>query len=264
LLPDSIKNRIASLNRTRILCVLALLITGNATMTFAQTVASQTVASQTDTFHIRYTSFILPQPLPNGRYQHAVAVQWVIVPKDWSLDNVQAPMFNYSGKYSFGKGFNAQVSASTIVVSNRIAVGPYWNYSIDDRWHVGVGYQVAFNYGVLKEFGFNTTLTGWETQPSLTVGYGFDKSVLTVRGDLYYTEALYLHEGGNTIGFNGGMNGYSITSTLEQRLFGNHLMSFGVKLSVLRYHILAWPAFPVNSYRYLVPEFQIGFKLGKK
>ncbi len=226
--------------------------------------AAQTVASQTDTFHIKYTSFILPQPLPTGRYSHAIAVQYIVVPKDWSLDNIQAPMFNYSGKYTLPKGFNVQVSASTIIVSNRIALGPYWNYSFD-RLHVGIGYQWAFNYGRLSEFGFNTVLTGWEQQPSLTVGYSFDKSVITVRGDLYHTEALYLSEGGNTIPFtNGLVNGYSITSTLEQRLWGNRLMSFGVKLSVLRYHILAWPAFPVNSYRYLVPEFQIGLKLGKK
>jgi hypothetical protein len=227
--------------------------------------SAQTQDTESDTFHIRNSSFILPKPWPKGKYTHSMGVQYVIVPKDWSLDNIQAPMFNYNGKYTLPKGFNVQATLSTILVSNRLSAGPFWNYSFSDRIHMGVGYQVAFNYGRLKEFGFNTVLTGWEQQPSLTLGYSFEKTVVTVRGDLYYTTALYLEEGGNVIPFtNGGMNGYSITTTLEQRLWKNRLMTFGVKLAMLRYHILAWPAFPVNKYRYLVPEFQIGLKLGKK
>jgi hypothetical protein len=220
---------------------------------------------QSDTFRIKNTSFILPQPVQYKKYTHSMGIQYVIVPKDWSLDNIQAPMFNYNGKYALPKGFNIQGTLSTIIVSNRISAGPFWNYSFNDNFHVGIGYQVAFNYGRLSEFGFNTVLTGWEQQPSLTLGYNFNKSVITVRGDLYYTSALYLSEAGNVIPFtNGGTNGYSITGTVEQRLWKNRLFSFGVKLAVLRYHILAWPAFPVNKYRYLVPEFQLGLKLGKK
>lgn len=224
-----------------------------------------TKESVDDKFDIKRTSFLLPQPLPAGKYHHAIAVYYVIVPKDWSLDNIQAPMFNYSGKYTLPKGFNLQASLSMLIISNRIAFGPYWNYSFNNNFHAGIGYQIAFNAGFLKEFGFNTVLTGWEQQPSVTIGYSFRKSALTIRGDMYYANVFYLEEGGNVVTFkNGGLNGYSITTTLEQRLWGNRLMSFGVKVNLVRYHIIAWPAFPVNRYRYLVPEFQIGYKLGKK
>jgi hypothetical protein len=221
-------------------------------------------AGATDHYRIRDDSFILPQSLPGGKYTHSIGINYVIVPKDWSLDNIQAPMFNYSGKYSLPKGFNIQANISTLILSNRIVVGPFWNHAFGNHLYVGIGYQVAFNAGVLKEFGYNTVLTGWEQQPSVTVGYSFNKSVLTVRGEIYYTNAFYLEEGGNVIGFtNGGLNGVGVISTLEQRLWKNRLMSFGVKLAVVRYHILAWPTFPVNKYRYLVPEFQLGLKLGK-
>jgi len=47
---------------------------------------------------------------------------------------------------------------------------------------------------------------------------------------------------------------------LEQRLWANRLFSFGVKVAHIKYHIVAWPAFPVNNYRYYVPEFQLGLK----
>jgi hypothetical protein len=240
--------------------ILCFLFAGTTTRSF-----SQSSDPQLDTFHIKNTSFILPQPVQQKKYTHSMGIQYVIVPKAWSLDNIQAPMFNYNGKYALPKGFNIQGTLSTIVVSNRISAGPFWNYSFTENFHVGVGYQLVFNYGRLSEFGFNTVLTGWEQQPSVTFGYNFEKTVVTIRGDLYYTSALYLAEAGNVIEFtNGGTNGYSITGTVEQRLWKNRLMSFGVKLAMLRYHILAWPAFPVNSYRYLVPEFQIGLKLGKK
>lgn len=78
---------------------------------------------------------------------------------------VNAPMFNYSAKYALSKGFNLQGELSTLFISNRLSAGPFWNYQ-KENLYLGVGYQVAFNYGVLKQFGFNTVLTGWEQQPS--------------------------------------------------------------------------------------------------
>ena len=245
----------------RLCCGMALFLL----ITTGEGAFAQNAGDKSDTFSINRSSFILPQPLPKGKYTHSIGIFYVIVPKDWSLDNIQAPMFNYTGKYTLPKGFNVQGSISTLIVSNRFTLGPWWNYSFNNNFHVGVGYQIAFNAGVLKEFGFNTVLTGWETQPSVMVGYSFPKSALTVRGDLYYMEAFYLQSGGNVVPFTDRtFNGYSITTTLEQRLWRNRLMSFGVKLNVVRYHILAWPAFPVNRYRYLVPEFQYALKLGKK
>lgn len=213
-----------------------------------------------DGFDIKASSFLLPQPLTSGKYSHTISINYVLVPKDWAHDFVNAPMFGYSAKYTLPAGFNLQANISTLFVSTRANLGPTWNHSFDN-FHVGVGYQVAFNLGYLGEFGFNTLLTGWEQQPSVTLGYSFQKSAIVMRGDLYYTTALYVSQGGNTVAYTDGyVNGYSVTTSFEQRLWKNRLMSFGVKLNYLRYHILAWPALPVNAYRYLVPEFQVGLK----
>jgi len=216
--------------------------------------------SVNDHFDIRNSSFLLPLPLPAGKYSHALAVRNVIVPKDWALDNIQAPFINYSAKYTLPKGFNIQGSLSTLFISNQVALGPFWNYSIDN-YHFGVGYQVVFDYGVLNQFGFKTKLTGWEQMPSLTVGYSFKKSAIILRGDMYYTNVLHLNEGGNVLTVaNGFLNGYGLTATLEERLWANRLFFFGIKVAHIKYHIVAWPAFPVNNYRYYVPEFQLGLK----
>jgi hypothetical protein len=212
----------------------------------------------TDTFNILNESFLLPQAHAKSKYTSAIYLFNIVIPKAWTLDNIKAPMFSYAGKYSLPHGFNIQASIATLIISTRINAGPFWHYSVNNC-HFGLGYQVAFNYGRLRHFGFYSTLTGWEQQPSATFGYSFKTMAVTLRGDLYWTSALYASEGGNVIPYTDPfINGYSITTSLEQRLWKNRVMSIGFKWSYLRYHIVAWPAFPVNKNKYLVPELQIG------
>ncbi|WP_448699273.1 hypothetical protein ACFGVR_20075 [Mucilaginibacter sp. AW1-3] len=221
---------------------------------FSQTAGSGIVQ---DTFDIKNSSFLLPQALPKGKYYQEVAILQVVVPKDWTTENITAPMLSYAGKYTLPYGFNLQASLATLIISYRLNLGPFWNYSVNN-FHFGAGYQVAFNYGFLKQFGFNTQLNIWEQQPSLTAGYSFKTMAVILRGDMYYTSSLSQTQAGHTISYPSLLNGFSISGNLEQRLWKNRLMSFGVKLNYLRYHIIAWPAFPVNQYRYWVPEFDLG------
>ncbi len=225
---------------------------------YAQTTSSNTKADSTDDgFDIKKSSFLLPQALPSGKYYQRLAVLYVVVPKDWTTETITAPMFGYEGKYTLPYGFNMQASLATLFISYRLLFGPFWNYSVNN-FHFGLGYQVAFNYGFLNQFGFKTVLNIWEQQPSLTVGYSFKKTAVILRGDLYITNSIHETQGGNTISYPGFTNGYSVTSAVEERLWKNRLMSFGFKLNYVKYHIIAWPAFPVNQYRYWLPEFDLG------
>jgi len=238
---------------------LLLLLFFTAQINYAQ---PATTTAQKDTLHddfdIRNSSFLLLQPLPKGKYYQNVSIQYVVVPKDWTTSIISAPMLSYAGKYTLPYGFNLQASLATLFISYRLNLGPFWNYTVD-HYHFGAGYQVAFNYGFLNQFGFKTNLTIWEQQPSIAAGYSFKKAAITVRGDLYWTNSIYQTQGGHTVPYTTSfINGYSITTALEQRLWKNRLMSFAVKLGYLRYHIIAWPAFPVNQYRYWVPEFHLG------
>lgn len=239
---------------------LLIILFGNIQKNFAQEKPS-TPAVAPDEFNIKKASFLLPQALPKWKFSQAFSIYYVVPPKDWTLGIVKAPFFNYSCKMTLPEAFNVQASVSTIFVSNRFNVGPFWNYSVND-FHFAVGYQVAFNLGYLTEFGFNTKLKGWEQQPSLTAAYSFGKTAVILRGDLYYTTSLYVDEGGHTISAaDNFLNGYSVTASFDQRLYKNKVMSLGLKINYVRYHIIAWPALPVNSYRYVVPEFQLGINL---
>ena len=215
-------------------------------------------AQDTARFDIKEHSFLLPLRQAPWKYSHAIYLQYVVPPKDWTLDAVVAPMFNYTGKYTLPQGFNVQAGVSSLIISNRFNLGPFWNHSWGN-WHVGVGYQIAFNFGVLQQFGFDTILTGWETQPSLTLGYSFERTAVSIRGDLYNTLDISLSEGGNTLSnAERFFNGYSILTSFEQRLTRQRVMSLGFRMNYLRYHIIAWPALPASKYSYFMPEFVIG------
>jgi hypothetical protein len=217
---------------------------------------------QTDTFDIYKASFLLPQPLPGGHYSSALSIIYIVTPRDWTDDIVAAPMFSYEGKYTLPKGFNIQASLATLFISYRILMGPFWNYKLSDNNYIGLGWQVAWNFGILNQFGFATTLTGWEQQPSITLGHAFKSTVLTVRADLYWTNALYISEGKYTLPSpNAFINGYSFSANFEQKLYKNKALDLGFKLDYVRYHIIAWPAFPVNRKNYWVPEFTLGINL---
>jgi hypothetical protein len=217
------------------------------------------VSDSTKAFDIKEVSFLLPQPKPKGKYSQALSLVYVVLPKDWTLDVINAPSFCYEGKYTLPKGFNVQGSFSTLLISNRLNLGPFWNYS-KGNYHMGLGYQVGFNFGVLNQFGFKTQMAIWEQQPSLTLGYSFPKTALVLRGDVYWTSSVYEYQGGHTVSnTNSYLNGWSGSANFEQRLHKKKLLFFGIKMNYIRYHYIAWPAFPVNQYRYWVPEIHIGF-----
>jgi hypothetical protein len=46
-----------------------------------------------------------------------------------------------------------------------------------------------------------------------------------------------------------------------QKLYKNRAINFNLQMDYIQYHIIAWPAFPVNGKRYWMPEFKVGLNL---
>ncbi len=219
------------------------------------------VVSNYQSFNIKSASFLLPLAHPAWHYYHSISFSYVDIPPAWTLDRINAPMLSYNAKFSLPYGLNVQTSLSTMIVSNRLNIGPFWNFSIHN-YHFGIGYQLAYNLGFLNQSGYDTKFSGWEHQPSVTAGYSFKKFAIILRGDYYWTKSIDLNEGGHTLHlWNGMNNGYSVSASIEQRLYKNKVVSLGVKVNNIRYHFVAWPAFPVNQYSYIVPEFTLGINL---
>jgi hypothetical protein len=226
-----------------------------------QTHYNSKMASEYDSFDIKSASYLLPQAHPKWHYFHSFTFSYLDIPAAWALQKVCAPMLTYNAKLSLPYGFDMQASLATIYVSNRLNFGPSWNYSIH-HYHFGIGYQIAYDFGHLNQYGYKTTFSGWEQQPSVTAGYSFKKIAIILKGDLYQTNSLDFNEGGHSVPmWNSFTNGYSISASVEQRLYRNKVISVGIKMNNIRYHFLAWPAFPVNQYHYWVPEIQLGIRL---
>ena len=208
-----------------------------ASLLFALSLPGYSQNKQTDTFDIYKASFFLPQPLPGGHYSSSISVLYVVTPKDWTLDNITAPMFSYQAKYTLPMGFNLQAGLSSLIISNRIYFGPYWNYQFD-RNYVGLGWNVAWNYGKLNQFGFATTLTGWEQQPSITFGHAFTRTAndYKSRSVLDKSTLSFGRRSFTASEANGLINGYSFSASFEQKLYKNRALSLGLKMDYIQYH----------------------------
>src|SRR5436190_23212160 len=74
---------------------LAFTIINNAE---GQTTSVTNSGNKSEEFDIKNESFLLPQPLPSGKYTSAIYLLDVFIPPDWTLDVIKAPMIVYSGK----------------------------------------------------------------------------------------------------------------------------------------------------------------------
>src|SRR3954468_16287887 len=81
-----------------------------------QSLAQDNNTSAKDTFDINKASFRLPLPKPGRKYTHAISFIHLVIPKDWTLDFINAPMFSYEGKYALPKGFTLEGSVATLFI----------------------------------------------------------------------------------------------------------------------------------------------------
>ncbi|CAN5611785.1 hypothetical protein BH10BAC4_BH10BAC4_21790 [soil metagenome] len=220
---------------------------------------SQSGLSSKDTFDIKTKTFFLPNRTSNRDFRHMISVTRYFLPSDWTNIAVNAPMFNYTARYSLPMGFSIEGGISTLFVSNKFMLGPRWSYS-RGNFHVGISYQYGYNLGFLNEWGFSTLVTSWSHLPGVSVGYNFRRSAITLRAGLEYIGDIYYKTGENvTTTSNFKLNGSNLAAILEQRLTKNHLMTFAFEIDHVNFVMLAWPAFPVNNKTYFVPQVTWGY-----
>lgn len=206
-------------------------------------------------------TFHVPVPYPSGTFRHTVWVNTYFLPTDWTNVAIGAPMFNYSARYYLPAGFGAEGNVSTLFVSSRFSAGPMWNYGTG-KFHFGITYLIGYNLGILNDFGFSTTVTGWNQIPTFSFGYRFKRSSVTAKFGWEYFGNVTYKTGSNTTTFDQRyLNGWFTKLVLEQKMWKNHTAAFGVTFNRMNFIMLAWPAFPVNNKRYLIPEVSLGLTL---
>jgi len=225
--------------------------------------AAAVAQAQPQSFDIRRESMYLPAPQESGRFGHSLALVQIYLPKDWLERSISGPMVEYKVNYALPKGLELNGSFRTLVVANDLRAGFAWKYSFSPSWHMGVGYQLAFDFGFLRTYGYDNTVRILQHHPVLRLGYNKKDIAFTVQGKLDYISSarvsLGAYETDNLIRYL--FNGFSCGAFIEQRLTRHHSVSFGFIANFDKFIILGWPAFNTIHYKYFIPELNIGFKL---
>ena len=175
-------------------------------------------AQESDTFDIAASSMYYPHRLSSGEFAMEVAMSQVKLPFDWLETAIQAPLFHFHALYGLPKGFSVDGRLSTLFVSNQIALGPHWSFQ-KSKVSFNVGYDVAYTFGQLNQFGFASSANSWINYPNVSVGYTFKDVAFTLKGEWVVVTAFSTKQGDNEISTEKNFsNGYTIGIYMEQRV----------------------------------------------
>lgn len=222
-----------------------------------------TANAQIKEFDIREKSMYLPVPQKAGKFDHSITLAQIYLPKQWLELAISGPMVEYKANFALPKGFSIQGNLNTLIVANELRLGAQWSHSFTDHLHFGIGYQVGFEYGFLRQFDYNNTIRVWEHHPMIRVGYSFKKVAFTLQGKIDWMSSAKLSlDDYATSNITGSMfNGYSFGLFIEQRLTRRNSICFGFISNFNKFNILGWPALNTVDHKYFIPEVNIGFKL---
>jgi hypothetical protein len=208
-------------------------------------------------------TYFFPHPAGPQNIIQTVGLSMAKLPEDVvETDDVfRAPLFAYNLKYGLPENLNLETGLTTNIVTYHISLGPSWNYSAD-RMGLSVGTDLAFWFGQLKQFGFNTTYNGWILYPNVSAGYAFDNFTVSAKAEIVLNLAETSKNGENEISNNSDFyNGYTIGLYLEQPLWQANYVVVGARATYLKFYYPMWAAFSTFDRAYYIPEFTFKFIL---
>ena len=232
-----------------VLSICAMLILNSA--------PAQTLGTTPGTLH--YPLAITPK-----EFKTEFAVSFSKMPQDVVEESasIRWPLFTLEANYGLPENFILKGRINTQIITNHLLLGGKWVYAPHERVHLSVGYDIAYWFGQLKQYGFNNTAHGWINYPNLTVGYDFGKVALSVKGELNIVTSHTLYADDIEVStdqnfFNGG----SFTVYLEQPLWKNTTVSLAYRSNFLKFYYPEWLLFPTINQFYFIPELEVGFRL---
>lgn len=208
-------------------------------------------------------TFFYPHNFRSQQIVSSLGVSTAKLPEDVveTDDIIRAPLFSYRMKYGLPKNFLAEGGIESNIVTFNISLGPKWNYQVD-RWGFSAGTDIAFWFGKLTHFGFDTKTNGWMLYPNISAGYQFDKFAISLKSELVFNLAEKSTQGeleiSNDLDF---FNGWTIGIYLEQPLWKDNFVVIGLRSTFLKFYYPLWAAFSTFDRSYFIPEATITFTL---
>lgn len=213
--------------------------------------------------NIRNNSFFYPHSLNQNEVMQTIGLSSAKLPEDVvETDDVfRAPLFSYRIKYGLPENFIAEGSAESNFITFHFAAGPKWNYELGN-FSVSAGTDIAFWFGALKQFGFNTKIDGWHLYPNLSVGYAFQNFSISVRSDMLFILSQSTRNGDmKTANTYDTFSGYSVGVYIEQPLWKDNFVVIGFKSNFTKFYYPMWAAFSTFDRFFYIPEFVFSFNL---
>ncbi len=212
---------------------------------------------------IEKNTFYFPHPVDVNKIIHMAGLATAKLPEDVveTDDIIRAPLFSYEIKYGLPENFIAYGGLHTNIVSNHFALGTEWNFNYS-RLGVAAGTNLAFWFGQLKQFGFNTNYKGWVLYPYLNVGYRFNKFTVSLMSEVVLNLSETSKNGNIVVSNNSEFfNGFTMGVYLEQPLWKDHFVVVGVRSTFLKFYYPVWAAFSTFDRTFYIPEFIFKFIL---
>lgn len=186
------------------------------------------------------------------------------MPTDIYLEGAAArfPLIKFAAVMGLPSNFLLDGKINTELVTNQFVLGARWVYNIDNNLHMDLGYSIAFLYGQLKEFNYDSKISGWYSYPSAALGYDFGNLALTFRGGLSFINSLESTSGVTTVDFAvARANGFYYRITIEQRFYKTTTVGIGFQMNYVKFYYPEWLMFPTFDRKYWIPELQIMFSI---
>ena len=213
--------------------------------------------------NIEENTFYYPHSFGIKQLTHVVGLAQATLPEDVveTDDIFRAPLFTYDIKYGIPENFIFNGGIATNIVTFHFSAGINWNYNLG-RLGLSAGTDIAYWFGRLKQFGFNTSYTGWILYPNISVGYRFNKFSLTLKSEVVFDIAEASKNGNIEVSNeNEFYNGLTFGIYLEQPLWKDNYIVLGIRSTFLKFYYPMWAAFSTFDRRYYIPEAVFRFIL---
>jgi hypothetical protein len=208
--------------------------------------------------------FIYPQHLQFEKYKSTIGLGLADLPEDQVEEAstfIRGPIFHYQALYGLPSNFQIYGAAYTNLVTFHFSLGPKWHYQWDE-FAFGLGYDIAYWFGELNSFGYNSKVKGWIHYPNLTIGYNFDNFSISIKSELIIQTAR--HDKSDDVEVKSDFNtfsGITVGFYIEQPLWKDNYIFLGLKMNYTKFYYPIWAAFPTFDRYFYIPEFTIGFNL---
>ena len=214
-----------------------------------------------DTFDITRPSMLFPHQYKKWGFQVSAGFSMVKPPKDLVENAIQAPLVNIHATFGLPWRFSLEGDLTTILVSNQFALGPRLSLN-SGNFGLKVGYDIAFVYGQIKQFGFDNSTKVWIHYPNLSLGYKLKKMAFTLKTEVVAVSGATTKSGENEITRSKNFfNGITVGIYLEQRIHKNNLFVIGFKDNYEKYYWPTWMIFTTFNRYYHIPELYFSWIL---